>query len=199
MTWPDMVNPDTQQFDDPYVAMSSDQLKHLIEVAGLRAMRQSGGVIDANRLHELTRSLEADGLDIDYLIAQRWLVAEKRKLAATSGNVAIADQEVKMMGFVIPAPPDVNGESIAYLVPERGMCSHMPPPAPNQMVKLRLPQEWQPSAIYEPVELTGQLQIAPSNQRITVVDGLVEMNATYQMDVKEIHSANIEHVGHTHE
>jgi hypothetical protein len=91
-----------------------------------------------------------------------------------------------LSGFVIPAPAVSDGMATAYLVPERGMCSHTPPPPPNQMVRLRLPDDWQPREIYEPARFSGRLEIAPSSRTVRVVDGMVSMRTTFTMDVSRI-------------
>ena len=119
---------------------------------------------------------------------QRWIVAERRERAATSGNEEDDGREAVLSGFVIPAPADDDGRASAYLVAERGMCSHMPPPAPNQLVRLRLPGNWQPQAIYQPVRLSGRLAIQPPSRTIPIVDGAVPMRATFSMDVSTVES-----------
>ena len=64
------------------------------------------------------------------------------------------------------------------------MCSHMPPPNANQMVRVRLTDEWQPKIANEPVRLTGRISIAPTQEVFRVVDGTVQMSATFIMDVE---------------
>ena len=184
--WEHLVDEAAQIYDDPYLDLERDQLVSLVAVARLRQRAAQGETIDAARLEQETSSLLAAGIDIDDLIAQRWAVAERREYAATSGNAAVDGQTVALSGFAIPAPPDDDGIANAYLVPERGMCAHMPPPPPNQMVRLRLPDDWQPEFIYEPVRLTGEMGIAPSSRTIRVVDGLVPMRATFDMRVSNI-------------
>jgi hypothetical protein len=62
----------------------------------------------------------------------------------------------------------------------------MPPPPPNQLVRLRLPDNWRPQVIYEPVRVSGLLSIEPSKRAVRVVDGLVPMHATFTMDVSDV-------------
>ena len=198
LDWAQLIDAGAQVFDDPYRELEPEQLERLITVARLRASAEAGEAIDRGRLSELTTSLAADGLDVDDLITQRWMVASKRERAATAGNPAVDDQEISITGFVIPAPPEPDGTRVAYLVPERGMCSHMPPPVPNQMIRLRLLSEWTPSSLYEPARITGRISISPTNNKVPVVDGLVDMHATFQMDVKDVTSSNSQHVEHRH-
>jgi hypothetical protein len=186
LDWDQLVDQDAQVFDDPYRELEPGQLVSLVTVARLRQQAEQGEAIDEARLERETASLVSAGIDIDALIAQRWEVAKRRERAATSGNPVVDGQEIELAGFVIPAPPDDDGLPTAYLVPERGMCSHMPPPPPNQMVRLRLPNNWQPQTIYEPARFSGRLMIAPSSRTVRVVDGFVPMRTTFTMDVSDV-------------
>jgi hypothetical protein len=134
------------------------------------------------KLRRLETGLGEAGIDVDWILSQRWVVAERRERAATAGNTALDGAKLTLAGYAIPAPPAEDGTPVAYLVPERGMCSHMPPPSPNQMVRVRLNGDWTPQYTHEPVQLTGTLSIAPSSHRIRVVDGKMAMRATYRMD-----------------
>ncbi len=186
LDWGKLIDKDAQVFDDPFRELKPAQLVKLISVARLREQAEKGESIDKAKLARDSNALVADGIDIDAILAQRWEVAEKRQLAATSGNSEVDGREIQISGFVIPAPADTDGSPAAYLVPERGMCSHMPPPKPNQMLKLKLPNNWQPESLYEPVLVSGRLAIAPNTRTIRVVDGLVPMRATFRMDVSDV-------------
>jgi hypothetical protein len=188
LDWDALPDKDAQVFDDPYRDLEPAQLVKLISVAQLRQLAEKGESIDKEKLARETDALVADGIDIDAILAQRWEVAEKRKLAASSGNSEVDGRDIQIAGFVIPAPADADGSVTAYLVPERGMCSHMPPPQPNQMLKLTLPDTWQPHSLYEPVVVSGRLAIAPNSRTIRVVDGLVPMRATFSLDVSDVTS-----------
>mgnify|MGYP001827996461 CR=1 FL=1 len=190
--WSDLIDPSAQTYDDPYRDLTYDQIDDLRRVAMLRQEMAAGpetsGDVEA-RLAEIIERLAADGIDADWLISQRWVVAEKRERAATSGNPEVDGRTVSLAGFAIPAPPDADGTPMAYLVPERGMCSHMPPPPASQLVHVRLTDDWQPQALHEPVRLTGRLTIAPSAQEIHIVDGLVPMQATFLMEAESVETA----------
>ena len=156
LNWSQLIDPSVQGYVDPYRELAPEQLVSLVTVGRLREAAGKGEPIDEQQLSRETASLVAAGIDIDALIAQRWIVAKRREQAATSGNEAVDGREVALSGFVIPAPADTDGTNTAYLVPERGMCSHMHPPSPNQMVLLRLPGNWQPQALYQPVRASGR-------------------------------------------
>jgi hypothetical protein len=186
LEWSRLVDQSVQNYDDPYRELAPEQLISLVTVARLRDKAAKGEPFDEQQLSRETASLVAARIDVDDLIAQRWIVAERRERAATAGNKDVDGRRVALSGFVIPAAADDDGKSTAYLVPERGMCSHMPPPPPNQLVRLRLPDNWRPQVIYEPVRVSGLLSIEPSKRAVRVVDGLVPMNATFTMDVSDV-------------
>lgn len=188
LNWSQLMDQSTQGYEDPYRALTPEQLTSMVTVARLRETAEKGEVIDEELLSRQTAALATAGIDVDRLISQRWIVAERRERAATSGNEAVDGREVMLTGFVIPAPPDDDGRPTAYLVPERGMCSHMPPPPPNQMVRLRVPDHWRPRALYEPARVSGLLSIEPTTRTVPVVDGMVRMRATFSMDVSDVES-----------
>jgi uncharacterized protein len=186
--WPDLIDQSTQVFDDPYRDMSSDQIRDLITVVRLRdVVQKNPSNANAHAQLEATETLlQQAGFDIDWLIDQRWVVAERRTQAALAGNPDIDGQTVALAGFAIPAPPDSDGTPVAYLVPERGMCSHKPPPQPNQMIRVRLTTGWTPQSLHEPVRLTGVLVIDPTERMMQVVDGPQAMRATFRMDAQRV-------------
>ncbi len=192
LDWGDLPDPSVQVFEDPYRDLSPEQFDDVLFVVRLRGRLQQGAGKKEEKqkwqelLSETEDALAAGGVDVDWLLDQREAVTERRRKAATEGNPQFDGQKITLAGFAIPAPNDPDGQSVAYLVPERGMCSHMPPPPPNQMIRVRLNGDWTPSYFHEPVRLTGTLTIAPSVQSMVVVDGLVPMSATFQLETDSV-------------
>ncbi len=192
LDWADLPDPSAQVFEDPYRELSPEQFDDVLYVVRLRGRLQQDGGSEEERqkwqvlLTETEDALAADGIDIDWLLDQREVVMERRRKAGTNGNPQFDGQTITLAGFAIPAPNDPDGRAVAYLVPERGMCSHMPPPPPNQMIRVRLNGDWAPSYFHEPVRLTGMLTIDPSVQNMMVVDGQMPMNATFQLETERV-------------
>lgn len=192
LAWGQLVDASAQAFDDPYRDLTNEQLNDLISFVRLSERLDSSEVTEEARagleaqVVQQRDALKDMGIDVDWLISQRWVVAERREKAAAAGNPDVDGQTVILAGFAIPAPPEADGTPVAYLVPERGMCSHMPPPDANQMIRARLKVHWKPSGIHEPVRVTGKLSIDPTSQAFRIVDGPVQMNATFQMDVEKL-------------
>ncbi|WP_170427167.1 DUF3299 domain-containing protein [Ruegeria arenilitoris] len=158
----------------------------------MRAQLEKGGSTP-ERLNQIQVDIEAteatlaeEGVDADWLISQRWVVMEKREKAGTAANLDYDGVTVSLGGFVIPAPRDEDGSQMAYIVPERGMCSHVPPPPPNQMVRLHLSDSWTPSTVYEPIVVTGQIRVNLTQKEMLVVDGPVLMKAAFTLEVDDV-------------
>lgn len=192
LDWAELPDPSSQVFEDPYRDLSPEQFDDVLFVVRLRGrLQQDAGSIEERQkwqelLTETEDALGADGIDVDWLLDQREVVTERRRKAGTSGNQQFDGQTITLAGFAIPAPSDPDGRPVAYLVPERGMCSHMPPPPPNQMIRVRLNGDWAPSYFHEPVRLTGKLTIYPTVQNMMVVDGLMPMSATFQLETERV-------------
>ncbi len=192
LDWSDLPDPSVQVFDDPYRDLSPEQFDDVLFAVRLRSRLHQDAGSPEERLNwqellfETEDALAADGIDIDWLLEQRHAVARNRDRAGAAGNPEFDGQTVTLAGFAIPAPPDADGNAIAYLVPKRGMCSHMPPPPPNQMIRVRLNGDWAPSYVHEPVRLTGRLTIDPSEQNMMVVDGFLPMRATFRLDADSV-------------
>lgn len=192
LDWSDLPDPTVQVFDDPYRDLSPEQFDNVLLAVRLRGRLHQNAGSPEERLKwqelliETEDALAADGIDIDWLLDQRHVVARLRERAGTAGNPEHDGQIVTLEGFVIPAPPDADGNAIAYLVPQRGMCSHLPPPPPNQMIRVQLNEDWAPSYVHEPVRLTGKLTIDPSEQNMMVVDGFLPMRATFRLETNSV-------------
>ncbi|WP_109312660.1 DUF3299 domain-containing protein [Ruegeria sp. AU67] len=198
LDWVDLPDPSVQVYEDPYRDLSPEQFDDVLFVVRMRGrLQQDAGSAEERQkwqelLTETEDALAGVGVDVDWLLDQRELVKERRRKAGMSGNPQLDGQTITIAGFAIPGPSDPDGRSVAYLVPERGMCSHMPPPPPNQMIRVRLNGDWTPSYFHEPVRLTGKLTIDPTVQNMMVVDGLMPMNATYQLDTERVETLETE-------
>jgi len=187
--WSELIDPAAQTFEDPYRNLSFEQLSILRDIVRTRAQLEGEGLDPEDRaeieaqLSEKEAALAAEEIKVDWLLEQRWIVAQKRERAFNAGNPEVDGEIVRLSGYAILAPADPDGTPVAYLVPERGMCSHTPPPNPNQMIRVRLGTDWQPRYMHEPVHLTGPLSISPSEEVMVIVDGPVQMRATFAMEV----------------
>lgn len=190
--WTDLKDPHATAFEDPFETLGIRQLRSLATVVQVRKALADNSVSGdvrrryQERLNRAEALLAASGVDTEHLLAQREDIALKRAKAALSGNPDLDGQEITISGFVIPVQ-NANGDAaLGYLVPEYGMCSHIPPPDPNQMIRYTLTTDWRAGQLYQPVLLTGRLALNQSRVPISLVDGYVEMIASFDMDVTDV-------------
>lgn len=66
------------------------------------------------------------------------------------------------------------------------MCSHVPPPDPNQMVRITVKPEDVPQYLHQPVMVSGLIETQRSRVQQYVLDGPVLMDASYSMTADDI-------------
>ena len=193
----DLPNPSALTYDDPFRDMGFDMLGELRTIVRLE-QRLSGEDVDVEtrsrlelRLSEARAVLKAKGHDIEALLAQRWVVARKRKQALYATNPELEGADVAIVGFLISAGTGENGKPMGYLVPEVGMCSHMPAPPPNQLVRIELPAPPPVKSPYVAVKVSGQLDPQPSDKTIHILDGKIRMISMWQLKATETVAASI--------
>lgn len=188
--WDQLKDPEAAAYEDPFAALSGTELRSLGTVLQLRQRLDKMAADDAERsaferrLRQEEAQLAAAGVPTDKLLSQRFEVAKKRAAAALAGNPDLAGRDIEITGYVIPVQEPGGDQVVAgYLVPEQGMCSHMPAPDPNQMIRYRLSTGWRADYVYEPVRLTGRLSLKTTRQEINLLDGQVDMIAAFEMEV----------------
>ena len=188
----DLVDPLAVVFDDPYRDMGFRLLNELKLVVELDEKLAQKDLAEDERARLTARRsaakdmLEINGQDVDALLSQRWDVARKRQTARMATNPVLNGAEVTLSGYLIPAPRDADGSGFGYLVPQVGMCSHLPPPPPNQLVRVRLRADQQVESLYLPVRVSGLLRVEPSDETIFVLDGESRMLSGWTLDAETV-------------
>lgn len=191
ITFADLPDPAAQVYSDPFKDMGYEMLDELRTVVRLED-RLSNGEISPEVLPRLRTRLDAargrleqNGYDIDELLSQRWTVAEKRRRALVAPNLSLAGDEVSLSGFLIPAGRNADGMQVGYLVSQVGMCSHIPPPPPNQLVRVFFPNSVPKTSLYQPIQVTGTLNATPHDETTYLLDGKVRMVGSWSMDAQQ--------------
>lgn len=188
----DLADPAAHAFVDPYLAMGAERLNDLRTVVRLDARLAEAELrLQARQRLEARReaarqALASEGFDIEALLAQRWTVAKQRKQALVATNPALAGANVRLDGYLIPAGTGPDGRRIGYLVPVVGMCSHMPAPPPNELVRLHFDPSMRADSIYLPVRVRGTLRTEASDETIHLLDGEVRMVSLWRLDARVI-------------
>ena len=78
-----------------------------------------------------------------------------------SGTVPEMDgRSGRIAGYIVPIETDAQGKLAEFfLVPYFGACIHMPPPPPNQIVHVALPEPIEMTDIYAPYWVAGTVRI----------------------------------------
>ncbi|MFV7769459.1 DUF3299 domain-containing protein [Shewanella marisflavi] len=184
----DLVDPQATVFEDPFKDMGHEllnELKLLLELDE-KLSQNSLTEDERTRLKERRKAakdvLEINGKDVDALLAQRWDVARKRQNALIATNPVWDGAEVELSGYLIPAPQGADGNFYGYLVPQVGMCSHQTSPPPNQLVRVRLPDDPKSQSLYAPARVSGLLQVEASDATIFVLDGEARMISSWTLN-----------------
>ncbi len=188
--WPTLADPAVQQFEDPYRDLSQSQFESLMALARTQ-IALGGDLADGERdqltrqASQLSQDLHAQGLEPEWILAQRDAVAERRQRAALSTNPVLEGETIELTGYLLVAPDMNDGEMVAYLLPDRGVCMHLPPPAPNQLVRLDIDKWPEPLGPCIAAAVRGSLTANETTAEVPVFDDTVPLWSRWQLDVSE--------------
>jgi hypothetical protein len=190
--WSKLPDPSAQEFEDPYRDLAPEQTSDLMSLIRLReGLGGEGPTTEESRqlvarTAELEAALREAGVDVEWLLAQRWVVAERRHQAAISVNRSLDGQSAEIAGFLILAPRTESGEAITYLLPDRGVCNHLPPPPPNQLVRLRLEEVPEMTGSCVPAVVGGTLRAEETHHEVIVIDHSLPMWSAWTLETKVV-------------
>jgi len=190
--WSQLPDPPAQEYEDPYRNLAPEQMTDLMSLVRLReqlgadAMSVEERTQLEARITELEAALQAGGIDVEWLLSQRWAVADRRRHAAVATNAALDGQSVQIAGFLILAPPTDRGEASAYLLPDRGVCNHLPPPPPNQLVRVLLKDVPETGGCGVPATVRGTLRAEEARHEVTVIDHSLPMWSAWTLDTEDV-------------
>ena len=186
--WDDLV-PASAAFDDPFAALSPDHLYLLATVASFRDAQAAGAEVDALTIEEAKDALaelNAEGIDVDGLLARRAEVSEKRRQHALSTNSELEGERIRMPGYVLPLEYEGQKVTEFLLVPFVGACIHTPPPPPNQIVHVKVESGFQSRGMFEPVWVNGILKAEKTNPNLSFVDGSANIPVAYTLTAEQV-------------
>ncbi|MEM9216444.1 MAG: DUF3299 domain-containing protein [Cyanobacteria bacterium P01_F01_bin.150] len=187
ISWKDLRPPEINDFDDPYADLTPRQLLDLAELSriewGPEHLKQDS---DGEESQRLRQRLEEDGLDVEWLLSQIERVTNYYTQQATDTNPDIDGQYVKLHGYVLPLTQTENQVSDFLLVPFIGACVHVPPPLPNQMIYVDLPQDIDDPGLFAKVWLEGIIYPQSSSHEFFRVDGERQVDVSYTMKMASL-------------
>jgi len=189
ITWDHLV-PAGPPIDDPLADLNQDQRVEIELLASIRARKALGIINDVDEQNEfaieIEHKLKKEGLDIESRVAAYIkLEAEWRKRNAQMVP-ELDGQMVRIPGYALPLEFDGTAVEEFLLVPYVGACIHVPPPPKNQTVFVRLKQSYTAESLYEPIWITGRMNVQATTKRLTFFDGQADVHAGYTLDAERI-------------
>ena len=112
---------------------------------------------------------------------------KKIELAGLKINKKLIGKKIKLYGFMVPLKTDFT-ESLMVkefvLVPSAGMCIHVPPPPPNQMIFVKLNKLEKARYMHKPISVEGILINTPPIKEV--------YNSIYEMNLDKIIDIDVE-------
>ena len=109
---------------------------------------------------------------------------KKLNEAGLKFNKKIIGKNIKLYGFMVPLEMDYHEDLIVnefLLVPSAGMCIHVPPPPPNQMVMIKLDKPLKARYMYQPIYVEGILKNTPPIK--DTFDSIYEISTNKIIDI----------------
>ncbi|MDJ0683683.1 MAG: DUF3299 domain-containing protein [Alphaproteobacteria bacterium] len=185
LVWNDLA-PAAGPLENPFIDLSNDQYFEFIQVVWARAAKREGLISETSPDYlaaiEYSEKLKSEGVAVDALVAKAAEIAEEieRRNRATIGE--LQGQTIRMAGYALPLEFTGQGVMEFLLVPYVGACIHVPPPPPNQMVFVRLDEEFVSDGLFTPVWVTGQMSVEGGSRTLSYVDGVADIPTGYALD-----------------
>jgi uncharacterized protein len=93
---------------------------------------------------------------------------------------------IELTGYLLPV--DREGDLVYefMLLPWGGLCSHVPPPPPNQTVHVISERPYRLTEIYEPVSISGVLKPGLETTQLFVLDGVTVIESGYSVGLAQV-------------
>jgi hypothetical protein len=188
LTWDDL-SVRLSAADNPFAALSTEQLIALGDIAGLRNRKARGIALSPDEVsieQTAVNRLRQDRIDVDGLLAKRDEIAQKKRAAASAVNPALDGKFVRLPGYVLPL--EFSGKQVTefLLVPWVGACIHTPPPEPNQIVYVKPDKAFDIDGMFDAVWVTGRIAATASTKSVHIVDGSSDIPVGYALRASRV-------------
>lgn len=108
------------------------------------------------------------------------------KAAGEKLSMNLEGKAVEISGYALPS--DREGDLVYQflLIPWTGLCSHIPPPPPNQAILINLKTPYKLSETYETVSVTGTLKPELETTQLFILDGVSIIETGYRIAGAEV-------------
>ena len=188
LTWDDL-SVRLSAAENPFAALSMDQLELLVDVASARDRKVRGITLSQQELTNekaAADKLKRAGIDIDTLLARRDEIAEKKRAQASAVNPTLDGKLVRIPGYLLPLEFSGNQVTEFLLVPWVGACIHTPPPPPNQIVHVKSDKPFEMNGNFDAVWVTGRITAGATRKSVYIMDGSSEIDVGYSMRASQL-------------
>ena len=185
--WQDLIK--KVEFEDPFEALTQDQLSDLGLVARVRQLQAMGrqvGEATTKEFQEAALRLEKDRVDIDGLLAKRAEIIKLRQQRAYAVVEGLNGKQVRMPGYALPLEYSDKKITEFLLVPWVGACIHTPPPPPNQIVFVKVTEGIENRGRFTPVWVTGEMSVKAARKNLFLVDGSSGIDVGYSLQASQV-------------
>jgi uncharacterized protein len=102
----------------------------------------------------------------------------------------LGGKQVALTGYLLPVDREDDLVYEFLLLPVVGLCSHLPPPPPNQAVHVFPAKPYRLSEIYEPVSVSGTLRPELEKTQLMILDGVSIIESGYRIGKAEVAKAD---------
>ena len=97
-------------------------------------------------------------------------------------------QTVAIPGYALPLEFSESDNRVTefLLVPYVGACIHVPPPPANQIVFVQSETGLKMDSLFEPVLVSGLMEVEQSEQNLTFVDGSADIQVGYALQANSV-------------
>lgn len=182
--WEDLM-PEQEPIENPFDEMSLQLREDLGYIFRVKADLDLGLITaDSPEIKESDKILariKEDGFDIAELERQLDEIEEELDRRDVMVNRDLDGSIVRIPGYALPLEMTEGGITEFLLVPYVGACIHVPPPPPNQMVFVKLREEYEVKSLFDPVWITGQLRVEQASRSLNYVDGTSDVATGYAL------------------
>ncbi len=185
--WQGLVPPLDEALD-PYTRLNDEQQGSLYDLWMIRETRKAGVESEtlSNMETEAIDNLRAGGFDPETVLEELDVYFATVEENSQKMVDSLHGKDVRIPGYVLPT--EFSGSKVIefLLVPYVGACVHTPAPPANQLVHVKVDSGFTSEGLFEPVWVTGRMQVASSTQSVNFNDGAMQVESGYRILASEV-------------
>lgn len=180
----DNLKPELQQEPIVLPDLTNEQLGKIQEIYTLLHVDD---IESQKRIDEIVADLKKENIDAEELFKLRDQYIEQQKLASETLTTEYDGTNVRIPGFLVPLQfSEALVGTDFLLVPTAGACIHLPPPPPNQIVRVSFPEGYELKTFQYPVWVEGKISAELATDDLYIVDGVRSTTMGYSLTASTI-------------